>query len=465
MIHSFELGNVAVTPETGRTDRVKVNMSLKTIEGQMIDIDKLRHRLGNRKSYSDEDLLFTQPKQHGAFRPSMKVRAKAFSNGEKDPESNPLFGGKLHFFNQANTTGKAFLLCFHLDANLSLLARMQGVPRDLKTLTYCGSVPPEGDDGEYSLDRKSNWILAGKQDALFSPERWGKFTADALEGIREKVAGAIDEARDASAEKVHFSGENHATLSPEYLEIYWEFWHDNPVALVRDFIGPLTDFGKCIRVTSFRESKEGNCHSLSLEIKAGCYLRIYAKTNKRLRFEVVHDLRKSPSLLERDGPGGKKTQARRVSNFEELGALLEILRRDAAKIVNQALDYLNRYFRVEPSGINQLALIVKIVQAVSNTRKKSAKEKEEMTRGILELLRVRGCLHSENVPKELQFIRDALKREKILLANGNGKNSIYRIFPEGRHALQGLMNTKDSLLIPAGEETPKAKRKSPAKTP
>lgn len=455
MIQDFDLGNVIVSSETGRTDRIKVNMSLKTIQGGIFDIDKLRRYLGSKTCYPDNNLLFIEPKQHGAFRPAMEVRVNAFYQGKRDPNSNPLFRGNLHFFNQGSVRDKAFLLSFYLDANLSLLARMQGTPQNLNSLKICGAVPPACSTGEQSRDGKDNWILTGKQDTLFASERWGKFTEDALSGIRTRVVDAITEARDAIAKDVFFSGESAATFSPEYLETYWEFVCKNPVATVRNLIEPLTDFAKTIHVTSLRESREGNCHSLSLEIKAGTYLRIYAKTDMRLRFEVAHNLRKNPRLLERKPAGGSKmTQARKVSSIEELTALLEILRKDAAKIVTKALDYVNRKFRAEPSGLDQLGLIIKIFQVISTLRSSdnraiSPEDKEKMTRMILETLRIRGCIHCQNVPEGLKPAVDALKKARILIFDGDSR--LYQIFPEGAHALSSLRNFPDSLLTPVSE--------------
>lgn len=78
------------------------------------------------------------------------------------------------------------------------------------------------------------------------------------------------------------------------LEVYWEFTHDNPIALV-DILIPclrtLTERNRTTRRLIYREvielTEQSQC--ITIYLRADTRLRVYPKTGRRVRFEVIFD--------------------------------------------------------------------------------------------------------------------------------------------------------------------------------
>lgn len=429
-----------VLPDSARNDRFLMKMKLGTIAGTRQELDNLRDYLGNQSER--EDCLFQVASRYRTLRKPQAVRKKLGKPRLRadSPPPNPLFSGNLVFSPYVGPEQRTSDICFFLDVNLSRIARMQTeefIPPVLfeNSVKHCAL-------GEEPLDGKFNWILSGDQDAQYTPEKWNLFVQNLFPVIRETVMAEFQKARDAAASETIFVQE--AANFVDSVESYWEFDYENPVALVREISGLLGDFSQTVEGRDYplapglRKRYEGNSPTLSFKIKAGVFLKIYAKTSRRVRFEVVHVLKDSAAVLKKksDVPG-RYTISRGADDQEKLLEILQTLRIDGAGIVNRALRHIGRKNSIESSGMNQFAFVATIGAIAKSS---------DHAVTIVELLRTRGSVDGRGLTRKMKTVVEALKRKKILLHNKDSR--VYQIHPQYDFALQGLMNYPDSLLKP-----------------
>lgn len=143
-------------------------------------------------------------------------------------------------------------------------------------------------------------------------------------------------------------------------EHYWEFSSANPTALVASLKPLLDSFtARGREATAYRQdcdsSIDHNALSLHAEINPGRAIRIYAKTNRRIRIEVIHKLSGEQAFRLEDG-GHTST------NWERLPEMLEDLAEDAAELVNRMLEHFRAQSRVTPSHITAYQLLLEIAK-------------------------------------------------------------------------------------------------------
>jgi len=414
-------------------------MEIGIIRASKEEIDRIRDHLGDPSFNPDTLCLFRKPQRKGTYRPPLVVRRKPAKSSPDKENDFPLFGGHLRFGSYVGPGKRTSELSFSLDVNLALLARLQ--EDDCISPLVFGPKAKPCSSGEISLDGKHNWLKSGTQDEIFTPERWKQFVWDAVANIRKAVIETLKGVCRDIAPQAAFLEQGTSFI--ESTESYWEFSSQNPIALIRDISGPLGDFCRKYQTTFYpfasdiQHCMEGNCPSLKLELGKGVFLRIYAKTGERIRWEIVHELKKNADVLgQKSGETGKITTSRAAKSKERFLEMLHILGKDAASIINQALAHLEQKTDIEPSGINQFALVAKIGAVVRDP---------EIAVTVMEILRTRGSIDSKNIPKNLKDAVNALKKGGIL-QGANNKSKLYRICPEYQYALKGLMNYPDSLL-------------------
>lgn len=204
-------------------------------------------------------------------------------------------------------------------------------------------------NGEHSLDGNDNWLPADEAGAV----EWGEDQARSapvrfLSSIHARIASEFHRAAslspDMAATQAVLSG------SLQQVETYWEFWHDEPLRFVQSLQRQALQFSGQVRSQIFETATDGLSLSLSLSMTAGTRLKIYAKTNRRVRFEIEHSLERSQ---------------RGFSSITEISALLSAARADAAEAVNSFLDFVRPQRPVHLSQCRSpLALVCEIVQAV-----------------------------------------------------------------------------------------------------
>lgn len=432
-----------VISDTARHDRIVAKMELGSVMGTAEEIDSMRLDLGNPSPSSTtyRERIFTTQDGRGAYRPPLEVRKKAIRrSGLSWPP--PLFGGNLNLSPYGGGGQRASRLTMNLDANLTRLARFQIAGRDPERERFelFGGTAPPCLDGEFSLDGKNNWILAGSQDVWFTPDRWIAHMAESVSEIRNAMIMELVDARSAVAPQLRLEELRSSML--ESCETYWEFQSENPIGHVRQMERLLSDFGVNSRATTSppsrnvrREFRE-NCLVLSIDLRRGILLRVYAKTNRRIRFEVAHDLKQNAAPLERHSPSSQgTTSSRYAGNDTELLALLNMLKTNSAQIVNRAFAHMRNRNSVIPSHFSESMLLLKIGRIAKN---------DEFALTVSENLRVRGGVSPNGLVAGLRKAIDRMTSKGIL--RYNAESSLYEPTPDFSTALRSLRNRPDSLL-------------------
>ncbi|WP_345737667.1 hypothetical protein [Prosthecobacter algae] len=204
-------------------------------------------------------------------------------------------------------------------------------------------------NGEHSLDGNDNWFPADESGAVgWNDDQARSAPVRFLSSLHARIASEFQRAAslspDMAATQAALSG------SLQQVETYWEFWHDEPLRLVQSLQREALQFGGQVRSQIFETATDGHSLGLSFSVTAGTRLRIYAKTNRRVRFEVEHSLERS---------------RRGFSSTTEITALLSAARTDAAETVNGFLDFVHPQRPVHFSQCRSpLALVCEIVHAV-----------------------------------------------------------------------------------------------------
>lgn len=418
MISAFS-PTLRVTPESAMIDRLKLQVSLGCLSGPSADVDRVIRRMGDSK-------LFCKPQRFG----KINVRKKPL---------HPLFSGTVSLGYVAGRETQCSNVMFYLDTNLPRLARHQNIPLDNSDPLL---VKKEGahsftSETEFALDSSDNWIPSGDYFDYFTPDTLDKLLVDSLKGIEGLVSSEIQKFYPDSSPQ-YFPKTSSRCLNE--VEVYFEFQHPASAQLVRDIASRLKDFAKGSEKTEYFEgvveTTGENLQSWKYTLRKGQTLKIYPKLNNRIRVELTYNLKKNSSPL------GKRTG----ESLEEVSSLLSQLKSDAAESVNRMLNHLESQGCPELYSLNQAGLIARIAATLGN---------ETHAIAFLEMLRAGGIDRKRLSPVLVKSF-NKLKRKSIGILKRNEQNKLHYLFPEGRHALEMLRNSSDSLMgaIPAPAPLP-----------
>jgi hypothetical protein len=121
-------------------------------------------------------------------------------------------------------------------------------------------------------------------------------------------------------------------------EVYWEFGCEDALFFVRDATDTIATIGQSATTRTHAAdgcttTRQRNSLSHRVKLNNATELSVYAKTDRRVRFEVRYDLAKNSGVL-----GGRHTS----SDLNDLIVWLERLSEDASIQVNEALAWLSR---------------------------------------------------------------------------------------------------------------------------
>lgn len=281
-------------------------------------------------------------------------------------------------------------------------------------------------NGEHSLDGNDNWLPADETGAVtWRDDQAHSAPVRFLSSIHARIAHEFDRAAatspDMAAPQASFSG------SLQQVETYWEFWHPEPLRFVQTLQREALQFCRQVRGQLFETATDGQSLSLSLSVRAGARLKIYAKTNRRVRFEVEETLENS---------------RRGFSSPAEVDALLSSLRTDAAAAVNGFLAFMHRQSAAHLSQARSpMALVCEIVQAVHGNYGQA--------QALLEAL----CIHGRLATTRNNTLRAAITRlvENRIFQPSSPRSRSYVPSPVWRHAAETLTQDRLNTLfdIPA----------------
>ena len=438
-----------VTPQTGRQDKMEIIVPFGELEGSRNDIDAMRQDLGfpsarERKRLTESDLqgsrwIFNCPQQSPTERKPLTIRQRSGSlkGGSILP---PLFGGKLKFSNYYPghpDARKSAKLVLSLNLNPTRFARYQrprfgldgGAMIEMPHLLFRHRLLPASFRGEFPLHDDDNWIPDGQRYAhFFHATLWPRFVRNYLSGTLAAIRAEMNRA--CFDNDVAWNGEDAPHLKMRYVETYWEFATPDPLKAVSDCERLLRAYTENpTRKRYFKTLAGGdvihNSRSFVVKVHTGVELVIYAKTNRRIRVEVRHRLSESAIVL------GRRYQA---GNVPSLCAWLRLIRVDAAKIVNDALEFMRGRNTFLPNSVSVGQFLFDMVGAVGNW---------ESAGTLLSMLLQNGKIVTDaNLKPHVHALRDA----GIIIAHAKNRRRCYIIAERYMRALELLSEANNPLL-------------------
>lgn len=319
------------------------------------------------------------------------IRSEAI-NDEKNHRRHeaPLCGGYALFYKakkpDPETKKPVFRAKLHLSLNLQRFIRhqpQQDDPRKLWSYKLQKRSNARSFFGEeQSLDGADNWLPNSLE--------WVKFTAKGhfpsyIELITKEVNADLSRACKHRAATLQFA---EPYCVPCEVETFWEFPSDDPIEQTLDIGSKLMHAVRgdsTAKVFECMEKETGrvyNAPSFTIPLAQSVKLRVYAKTNKRIRFEIVQsDLRKGLDELRDEAEaltdhwklaaeGAHWLKPPRCSP-SELPAIMKALRKRAATHMNKVMGDLQKG-RTKPvaarSVVDLLAQVAFAVRAGLKSR-------------------------------------------------------------------------------------------------
>lgn len=397
-------------PEEGRHDKIELQVGSWAVEGTANQIDAFRRALA-----SDEGLdaipwhgavrWFKNPSHQGQSRRDLKTRTGEVSIGEGE-RPKLLFSASAKFtgylWGSSSATRTSFIT-LRLYMSLTRLMRYQRPGLVQGWQESWGAETSEvrlvgralRARNEYSLDGEDNWLpnlefwqeMSRGGSHLASPQLY----LDAILSAWESEAQ-----RAAQLSGVQFIPNQVPQINLQKVETYWEFKATDPSGAVKMLTYPLERFTAMSSVQEFplQQDIDGNARSLLVRLRQGEHLRVYAKTNRRLRFEVVLKL----------------TGAQRFVQFQshtgtDLSDLLEVAREMSCETLSGCFSYLARSHHVDGDDEPPFRLIAELVEGAAS---------RSVAYEILTLLIHNGRVVSRFTPRLVPSLK-VLKRRGVLV--------------------------------------------------
>jgi hypothetical protein len=435
----------------GKHDKITLYVRHRICEGTSEHIDSFRHFLavptavtqsvaGNADLGGYYGRIFNRPSETGTFWKPLEIRSSR--RGSRVAIPLPLFRGKYKFGPRPSSPDETA----QIETALELFLNPTRFLRNQNPETY---IPPtenfahtsatfyespsvtEGD--EFSLDRSDNWIPASPEfERLRHPRFLRRIIRDYLEGVMREIDR--DTERAAALHEVQV-GVREMTIADRFnlkeVETYFDFAVPDGTSIerVRSFEPLLPSFSErpqtatdypVLRPHLWRE----NSRVLTISIRPGVKLRIYAKTNKRIRFEVIHGLRHARVLV--PGTTVKRKMHHTAPSLAEVYRMLDRLRADAAEIVNRVIRHMRSQASLPATPKAAVDLLFDIVKAIGNA---------ENARTLVSILVHKGSVTSQ---PQFQTVLAKLRRAGILQAQQESRRREHVVTEQYQHPLEML---------------------------
>lgn len=231
---------------------------------------------------------------------------------------------------------------------------------------------------EQSFDGQDNWLpdtpewrhYAAKEHMAkyleLIGDQMGKELSRACDIIEQ---GVLQIDREADWERIGWDRED--TYSLSQVETLWEFPADNPIATVWELgtkLMHLFKTGGKVAMHEMQVKEAGlnyNSPCFSIPIAENVRLKLYAKTNRRIRFEIVHsELWNQRAALLKEAGLNPQTGGR---SWNDVPHLLKALRQRAAKHMNNVMEHLQTVQTPELKPKTLLELITAVFEAIPPT--------------------------------------------------------------------------------------------------
>lgn len=413
-----------ISAADGREDKIELSLGTFTVQATTEEMDAIRHAISVPpeivREHGDPDEIqsfgwvFNRPNAPLGRRNPLQVRTRSLPMlSDADSRERPLFGG--HWVVRGGGSGpdgqpRPYFSELQLSLNPLRFVRNQRIPRGnpsnapVPPPNLC-EVPGAGmSPGEFSLDGETNWIPDTPIFRAFaSPARWDGHLRRYIRGITDAFRSELN--RVANSQLIHPGFSENFRL--RRVETAWEFAVTEPTELVMSLAPFLTSYkgrGAETRLYPPMIGRIENALSITIPLRQGVSLRVYAKTNRRIRFEIIHEEMNIRELL-----GEPPLEQGQVSHqprpHEQIIDCLSAIRARAAVDLNTVFRYLRRRSAVSSSAFSPLRFLVSVATVLND---------EELTHTILSLLVHNGIVASRRASPELVQALNALASAGIL---------------------------------------------------
>lgn len=310
----------------GETDQIQAMLSdftnsyINSSDGEILRLFRQRNIPENISQFKI-DFSGAGKGRGGAIRPA-PVMAGSFKSARQRPFN----------VNYSQTSAKPF--CFDLSLNPTRYIQAQipkkrpklGAPELVGQTTLIMSPEQDWFSDEKCFLPATNLIVGGYEKYRFAlSQSWEEHLKHYLSVLENNLSILLSET--ALENQVTVRRQYYASLKA--VEFYWEFDSDSPINLVADLAPRLTSISLEHHTRDYpigrneTESK-GQSKRVSIALQKGVLLRVYAKTTKRVRFEVAFDKNGIESC----------TRRRTTNADDELFEWLQVLADAAAAHVN-----------------------------------------------------------------------------------------------------------------------------------
>lgn len=373
------------------------------------------------------------------------------------PIQPPLFAGECDWFIKKQGEELSLSGTLNLFANPTRFVRHHPLAADLPEGMQARNLD-EPPDGERAFDNQDNWFpLSPELYAQLTPEQWGRHLA--------RYFGGIEEAVESEFERVCFPKllarpRVRRFYNVQKVETLWEWLSPDPLKLIADLEPHARTFssrrrGERIYKTEVDNESSGDVRILRIETAPGEWLKIYAKTNRRIRMEVVHTLAGRNGFKfprERDAEGTvRRPSSHTCNSLQGMLGIFDRLRTRAATVVNDFLRHVADQSEIVPSHVSAYHALLDIAHAIPNDL--------PMALEFASLLIHGGCIEPGGAEKKRQTLK-ALRAKGIIEPTRNGNN--YVPTADYRHAFKMLReHASFSILIERATRKVRLKRRAP----
>lgn len=374
-------------------DKIELSLGSWSISGHTIYLFHFYEYLGDRAIHQQLNypraFVHQQITAH-SYSSSYSLKALSTNLKRPVPQGYPLFGGKLYargsYDVELSTEESDYSMNFKLALNLNLtrFIRYQQLVRSQNELgrtlyhlpnpcnAFRSSTPLNHPrTREIALDRSHNFL---PRPDMYADE-WDIGMRRYIEAMQNYMNDELDNYR-TTVPSIDLETAYTPEYQLDYLEVYWDLYSDAPLTRVPEIADHLREHFNNTSETIYpirmpipiTTSIEQSSQTIRAELQSGLTLRIYAKTNKRVRVEVSINYRKCQQLRINNSTG---------RTVRDLDSLIDGISRSVTYVQERVNDLWSSIRRLEaereesdPSpSVSTMSFIIAFYEAFSDTRR------------------------------------------------------------------------------------------------
>ena len=439
-----------VSSAMARQDKIEILISLGRLIGNDSDddiwsvrafLDHLGVPPRGCSNAHDYGQIFNRPQETRGEFEDQPIRTRSIRtarnrcSGENDEFlPPPLFGGKL-IIHRPHRLESYWTFELLLSLNPTRFIRHQRLPRTAQLqanqsqsfqYTFSRREVSREQMDEFPLITGDNWISDDRIRQFFSgPRFWQDHLRTYIFGSIQRVLSDIDRA--ANRAEIDLEPIQRNQFNLRLVETYWEFYSDNPSGTVNSFRQLLDSFSTAPPQATTRSiSLEENSTVFLVPLPRAAQLRIYAKTNRRIRFEVIQRF----SRLRLAGGHTRPTIEGILSMLDHSASL-------AADHINDVLTHFQRHASIPTEQRTVLGFLMDFQLACGDPTR--AFELLQILVANRSLVVGRGLALGHLFERELQNLESA-----HVLSESNGR---YSVIPPYVQAFMDLHESEAGFLL------------------